>query len=432
MPKNKKSLETEVLREQLEKELAEVRALKAKLQREAGVASFVDLPREEKIKVAFEHLESLHRPNGGYIASCADGKEGGDNYAVYWLRDIMYASYANEYLGRFEELKKSYSLVLQIFEKSKHRIKEGTRKCPDIRTDKGAVVHARVDPTTLAEITANWGHHQLDIFGLFLYKTGDLIKKGFNIIKTQHDRDLIQALVFYLDTVMWHQEPDFGVWEEGPEQHSSSIGSVLAGLTMWFDEGYYQAKYYVRKQPLSWLVVVPEHYLKRGRVALDALLPRESASRPYDFSQLSLIWPYKIANEKQTQEILANVETNLVRPYGVARYPGDLYYNANPTSPFGNEAQWPLGFCWLSIVHSKLAEKALVAGNRSVGEEHFKKSVDYLQRVDAVAREDGALPELYSNGKPNQNTPLAWAMSFYIVAQQNLLNLTRNFRFPNF
>lgn len=425
------------LKQQLEKELEEVRALKAKLQQGAalprrsplaGKKDFRDLSREDKIKVAFDHLENLHRPNGGYIAAPAEGRAEGDSYAVYWLRDIMYAGYANEYLGRFEELKNSYSLVLQIFEKSKHRIKEGTRKCPDIRTDKGAVVHARVDPTTLGEITHNWGHHQLDIFGLFLYKTGDLIKKGFNIIKTQHDRDLIQALIPYLYTVRWYEEPDFGVWEEGPELHSSSIGSALAGLTMWFDDGHYQGKYYVRKQPLSWLVVVPERYLLHGREALDALLPRESASRPYDFAQLSLIWPYKIVQDRQAEEILANVENFLVREHGVVRYPGDRYYNADPASPLGNEAQWPLGLCWLSIVHSKLAEKAFSSGNNGKGMHHTQKSVEYLQRLDEAARPDGGLPELYSAGKPNKHSPLAWAMSFYIVAQQNLLNLMRDHR----
>ena len=35
---------------------------------------------------------------------------------------------------------------------------------------------------------------------------------------------------------------------------------------------------------------------------------------------------------------------------------------------------------------------------------------------------DDAIPELYSNGKPNENMPLAWAHSFHIIALQSFIN----------
>ncbi|MEE9591037.1 MAG: hypothetical protein V3W26_00845 [Thermodesulfobacteriota bacterium] len=67
-------------------------------------------------------------------------------------------------------------------------------------------------------------------------------------------------------------------------------------------------------------------------------------SRAYDFVQLSLIWPYNIIKKEDAMRIVKNIEDNLVREKGVIRYPGDLYYNSNQEHPFGNEAQWPLGF----------------------------------------------------------------------------------------
>ena len=55
-------------------------------------ASFRDLPADEQIRLAYEHLENLRQVNAGYIASPYSGEAGYDRYDVYWLRDIMYAT----------------------------------------------------------------------------------------------------------------------------------------------------------------------------------------------------------------------------------------------------------------------------------------------------------------------------------------------------
>ncbi len=303
------------------------------------------------------------RINGGYIASPYSGEAGYDRYDVYWLRDIMYATYANEYLGLYDKVKQSYGVVLTIFEKFQHKIVHGIRKKPDLQRAKGAVVHAREHPTTLEEITDEWGHHQLDIFGLFLFKSGDLMKQGFRVVRSNEHVQVVKDILSYLWTARWDTEPDFGVWEEGPELHSSSIGSVLAGLTMWHDHGFYDYKYKNRVD-VSEIIPVSERFLEEGAAALARLLPRESASRPYDLAQLSLLWPYNILkDQKQLQEeILHNIENHLVRAYGVVRYPGDRYFNANQDEPIGNEAEWPIGLAWLSIAYTKMQAQAVRNG----------------------------------------------------------------------
>jgi len=210
------------------------------------------------------------------------------------------------------------------------------------------------------------------------------------------------------------------VWEEGPEAHSSSIGSVLAGFTMWHDDGHYHHKY-KSPVPLYRHMPVPQEFIEIGRAALDRLLPAESESRPYDLAQLSLIWPYSIISEHQSKEILGNIEKNLVREKGVIRYPGDLYFNSNPSCPLGNEAEWPLGFAWLSIVYSKMAVKALKTGTifgPPTG--LIEKAGWYLEQLESVMTTDGRVPELYTGGASNWSVPLAWAQSFYIVARQSL------------
>ncbi|OGP28219.1 MAG: hypothetical protein A2022_08495 [Deltaproteobacteria bacterium GWF2_42_12] len=384
--------------------------------------TFKDLPSRDKLFVAYSHLEKLRQLNGGYIASPYHGKNGGDRYNVFWLRDIMYATYANEYIGAYDKMIESYRLILRIFRKYRSKILLGARKRHYLGSCAPEVIHARVHPITLEEITHEWGHHQLDIFGLFLYKTGDLMKKGYNPIGEDQLEILIllRDIVLYLTTVRWYSDPDFGVWEEGPEIHSSSIGAVLAGLTMWHDDGFYHAKY-SSNIDIYRLLAIPQEFIELGRKSLDKILPRESESRQYDMAQLSLIWPYNIVSDSQAGEILQNIEKNLIREKGVIRYPGDKFFCANPTHPFGNEAQWPMGFAWLSIAYSKLAQYS-IKGRNIFGkpQEQIEKAEYYLERLESVMTEDGKVPELYCNGETNWNIPLAWAQSFYVVARQNL------------
>jgi phosphorylase kinase alpha/beta subunit len=389
--------------------------------KEEHTGGFRGLSPKEKLITAYRHLEELRQLNGGYLASPYRGENGGDRYDVFWLRDIMFATYANEYVGAYDKMVESYRLILSIFQKYSRKISKGARKRHYTGSCADEVIHSRVHPITLEEITHRWGHHQLDIFGLFLYKTGDLIKKGHTVLGTDRAECLmlLRDIVLYLTTVRWHSDPDFGVWEEGPEVHSSSIGSVLAGLTMWHDDGYYHHKY-PHRIDLHEYLPIPQEFIEIGRGALDSILPRESASRPYDVAQLGLIWPYNIVSESQGSRILKNVEENLVRERGVIRYPGDRFYNANPCAP-GNEAQWPLGFAWLSIVHAKLAIKGARAGGIFAHpKEHIEKSRYYLEKLESVMTDDGKVPELYSGDNASWNTPLAWAQSFYIVARQTL------------
>lgn len=383
---------------------------------------FKALPPREKLLTAYNHLEQLRQMNGGYIASNYAGDKGGDKYDVFWLRDIMYATYANEYIGAYDKMIESYRLIIRIFQKYRQKITSGARKRHYLGSCADEVIHARIHPVTLEEITSEWGHHQLDIFGLFLYKTGDLIKKGHSVISTDQAETLIMLrdMVLYLTTVRWHSDPDFGVWEEGPEVHSSSIGAVLAGLTMWHDDGFYHHKY-KSQIPLHKFLPVPQEFIEVGRKTLDNMLPRESESRPYDLAQLSLIWPYYIIGDAQAAALVEAIEKHLVRKKGTIRYPGDLYFNADPSNPVGNEAEWPLGFAWLSIVHSQLAIKALRMGSIfDPPTEHIEKAEGYLDKLESVMTEDGMVPELYTGGRQNWNVPLAWAQSFYVVARQNL------------
>lgn len=221
------------------------------------------------------------------------------------------------------------------------------------------------------------------------------------------------------------------MWEEGPESHSSSFGAVLGGLTMWFDQGFYDYKYN-QKTDIGTLVPVSERMIADGNRALAALLPRESPSRPYDLAQLSLIWPYAIVDYETKLMILKSVESGLLGDRGVRRYPNDIYSGHGTVPHDGETAEWPLGLAWLSICYSKLAEynhdfdaahqPIYLGWDQRVA--YFELSVKYFMQLESVMTPEGWVPELYLGKEMGHNTPLAWAQSFHIISGQMLLNLS--------
>ena len=228
-------------------------------------------------------------------------------YRALWLRDTLYCAIAREYVGDFESIKKTYGLAFDIFHKSGDKISSCIDDPPTAKTD---FLHARYNPHTLQEFPEEWGHNQLDIFGLFLYKVGDLRQKGDRRLPRLQGPEAGPGPRLVSLLAGLGQGPDFGVWEEGPEVHASSVGAVLAGLRA--------AREHIAE------IRVPGRFLAAGREALGRLLPRESESRPYDLAQLSLLWPYRVVSPEQREQILSNIETHLVRERGSSATPGTV------------------------------------------------------------------------------------------------------------
>ncbi|MCK5044325.1 hypothetical protein KAR26_01170 [Candidatus Parcubacteria bacterium] len=322
-------------------------------------------------------MEELLKPNGVFIAALSE------EYAACWLRDQLLTSLSYYYLGDFKKLKKGFWVVFDIFHKHRAKIMKAVR---DSHNPFAGHIHAKYHPDTLEEITPNWGHHQLDALGLFLWLVAYLDSKKIKIIRNDNDLELVYLLGYYLQAIKYWQSEDFGMWEEGPNLHSSSIGAVLAGFSFLKE----------RK-----IIVLHECIISRGQKALDDILPGESSDRSVDMAQLSLIWPYKIVSDQTADVILKQVKESLVKERGLNRYPGDSYHAEN-----GASAEWPMGFFWLSIIASQ-------RNNFAEAEHWFKKGLNQINS-------EGHIPELYKNGEPNENKPLGWAHSFAIIAKLKL------------
>ena len=326
-------------------------------------------------------LEGLQYDSGLFAAS-KKGQEVG--YDKAWLRDNFYECLAFEYTDDYDTVYRTYRAILEIFKKHEYKIDYAVRKKPEHTYQ---YIHARFNPVTFEEYWEEWGNKQNDSVGCILFKIGQLEELRPGFIVDDDDRRVVQKLVWYLKTLEYWKDEDSGMWEEDQEVHASSVGACVAGLKM--------AKHIPG-------IEIPSDLIQQGEQALDELLPRESKRKAVDLALLSLIWPYGVATRSQSEEILKNVEYHLLRRRGVIRYKGDRYYNANEDG-VSEEAEWTFGLSWLAIIYQRLKQ--------------YEKAREYLEKAKATDTPAG-IPELYyaNTDKGNDNTPLGWAESLFIVA----------------
>ena len=328
------------------------------------------------IQKSLSILKELQTKQGLFMASKATVKTG---YNRAWIRDNIYESLGFEATKNYKELVKVYRALLDVLLKHEYKIDWAIREKPKHAWQ---YIHARYDPETGNEILEPWGNKQNDAVGALLFKIGDLESKGIKVIRNKDDLRILKKLVNYLASIEYWHDKDNGMWEEYEEVHASSIAACVAGL-----------------KSISKIVDVDNKLIRKGELALKTLLPGESQTKEVDLALLSLIYPYKIVSKEMALKILKNVETKLVKEKGVIRYKGDKYYNKSL-----GEAEWVMGFPWLSIIYQELKMP--------------DKYAYYLRKTLQCMNEQGELPELYyaNSNVHNENSPLGWAQALFLVA----------------
>lgn len=335
-----------------------------------------------EINSQLDIVRKLKTSTGVFTASAQTVSTG---YDKAWLRDIFFIVLGFMEAGDMETVRTTGRALLDVFIKHKDKINWAIENKP---SETWQFVHARFHPETFEEFWEEWGNKQHDAVGEILNLISELELRGQTIIKVDEDKEMVQKIVDYLVAIEYWHDADNGILEESEEVHASSIGSVVAALK--------------KAQQVSW-IQVPEGAIQKGEQALRALLPRESVTKFADLSLLSLIYPFNVTTEEETISILRNVEYHLTKDKGVLRYKGDRYYNNNQDG-YSEEAEWCFGLAWLSIIYALREDR---------GRAEF-----YLERTRSALTAEALLPELYYShtGKPNENTPLGWAVSMYVCA----------------
>lgn len=344
---------------------------------------------DAEIKQHLDMLRTLQKPNGVFTASAHDVETG---YDKAWLRDIYFMTLSFLEMGQIDVVQKSARALLSVFVKHKDKINWAIEHKPHYAWQ---YIHARFHPETFEEYWEEWGNSQNDAVGEVLNLIVTLEQLGAGIVETDEERELVQLIVDYLVRLEYWADEDNGIWEENMEVHASSIGSVVAALK--------------KASEIEWLRVLPAA-ITNGERALRQLLPRESKSKFCDLALLSLIYPFAVTTESETETILRNVEYHLTKDKGVIRYKFDRYYNQNDDG-YSEEAEWCFGLAWLAIIYAERGDK--------------EKAYYYLRRAKGTVTEDGKVPELYYShtNQPNENTPLGWSESMYIIALKKVQEL---------
>lgn len=325
----------------------------------------------------------------------------GEQYQRVWLRDCYYISlvFRDKDCDTYE---KAYHTILDIFKKHEDKLTYHTQVKPKYKHE---YIHPRYTADTLEEIDQEFGNCQHDAIGSVLYGIGEGIRVGKKIIRDEHDKNIIQKIVYYLQCCEYWKDLSHGVWEETPSVDSSVLAAVIAGLESVRD-----------------IVFVSQDLIDKGREVLMGLFPKENINRDVDLAQLSLVFPYKVVCDKDARIIVERVERELVRERGAIRYHSDSYFVVpeherrfdNPELYIGKEAEWCFAYPWLSLCFQYLGDT--------------DKAKYYLDKSESVMLEDGSLPELYIGGtdKWNENSPLIWGQAKYILAKEGYNKIINN------
>ncbi len=347
------------------------------------------LTYQQLIERHLKILKDLQYATGLFAAS---KKEGSTGYDKSWLRDNFYETLAFEVLDDWATVEKTYDAILKIFLKHEAKIDRAIAQKP---VHSYEYIHARFHPETFDEFWEEWGNKQNDAVGCILFRIGELeaVKKRSLLESADHVR-IVNKLVIYLKSIEYWHDRDSGMWEEDEELHASSIGACVAGLKS------------VSRCPQ---ISVDSEIITNGENALRKLLPRESDRKFVDLSLLSLIWPYEVVTSNERDKIIENVEYHLLKERGIIRYKGDKYYNKNEDE-ISEEAEWTFGLAWLAIIYEKINNKV--------------KARELLKNLIAEDTPEG-LPELYfsNSSEYNDNTPLGWSESLFIVALSEMERL---------
>jgi len=330
------------------------------------------------VKQSIKILKSMRYKNGLFAAA---SKEVSTGYNMAWIRDNIYSILGFEATNNKKEVIKTLRTLLDIMLKHEYKL-DWMIKQP-LPKARYRYIHARFDPKTGEELAQEWGNKQNDSIGSLLFKIGELERKGIKVHRNKSDLRILQKLVNYLEAIEYWKDEDNGIWEENEEVHASSVGACVAGL-----------------REISFLVEVTPELILKGMHTLAKLLPRESITKETDLALLSLIYPFKVTTKEQTNKILKAIETKLVKEKGIIRYKDDNYYSN------GSEAEWCFGFPWLAIIFKELNQA--------------DKYAHYMRKSLSAMNKKGEMPELYyaNTSTHNENTPLAWAQSLYVVAKQ--------------
>lgn len=389
---------------------------------------------------------SKQDPVTGLLPASTSINAHGD-YTDAWIRDNVYCiqavwGLALAYRRASPDHERSYILSQSVVKLMRGLLNAMMRQSDRVETfkktlDPADALHAKFGTHTGLAVVGDeeWGHLQLDAISLYLLMLSQMIASGLRVIYSIDEVNFVQNLVHYISRS--YCTPDYGIWERGnksnhgiTEINCSSVGMAKAAL-----EALSGFNLFGNVTSASGIIHVVPSDAARSRFTLKGLLPRESNSKETDAALLSIIgYPaYAVENNELVERTRSKIIDSLAGQYGCKRFLLDghqsaleddsrLHYEPSELQKFRHiESEWPLFFCYLLL-------DALMRGKPEEAKRWRKKLEPLFIDHDGVR----LLPELYyvpldsievereNPGSqlrlPNENVPLTWAQSLFMLA----------------
>ena len=394
---------------------------------------------DELTRQAREIILARQDPDTGLLPASTAITVHGD-YTHAWVRDNVYsimAIWALAHAWRARDAAQAAELDARVIHLMRGLLAAMMRQSAKVERFKHTqhpldALHAKYSTRSGEPVVgdAEWGHLQLDATAIFLLMLVQMSAGGLQIVRSRDELMFVQNLVWYLAHA-W-RTPDYGIWERGnkrndgrAEINASSVGMAKAALEVASG---------ARLLEDGPAIHVPAEAIAHARHTLENLLPRESESKETDAALLSIIgFPaFAVGDAALVERTRATIVDRLQGRHGCKRFLRDghqtavedhsrLHYEPGELQRFEHiESEWPLFFCYLLL-------DAQLRGDEAAAR-------DYRLRLEALMVEQGGqrlLPELYivpaeaveaeraapqSQARvPNDNVPLVWAQSLYLV-----------------
>ncbi|MBN2897028.1 MAG: glycoside hydrolase family 15 protein [Campylobacterales bacterium] len=373
------------------------------------------------------------------------------DYTDAWVRDNVYSilcvwGLALSYRKFHPDHHRTYLLSQSVVKLMRGLLGSMMRQSDRVERFKHSLqpadaLHAKYGTKTALAVVGDheWGHLQLDATSLYLLMIAQMTASGLRLIYTLDEVQFVQNLVHYISRT--YCTPDYGIWERGnkinhgtTEINCSSVGMAKAALEAL--DGFNLFGNVASQEAV--IHVIPND-IARSRFTLTGLLPRESSSKESDAALLSIIgYPaYAVEDAELVERTRGKIIKKLAGRYGCKRFLLDghqsviedtsrLHYEAHELRAFEHiESEWPLFFTYLLL-------DALMRGDAQA-------IIEWRQRLEPLFVEQEGLmllPELYfvphealdaererpgsQTRLPNENLPLVWAQSLFILSEMML------------
>jgi len=356
------------------------------------------LTTAEYVRRSVDLIKQNQAQSGAYLASPAFV-----SYRYAWLRDGTFAAYALDRWGEHGSAGRFYewcaAVIIRHQEKARRTIQSvRSGHIPEARD----FLHARYTVDG-AEVPGEWGTFQLDGYGTWLWGLAEHVRMTGTRERAERCRSAIELILDYLETC-WRL-PNFDCWEEfGDRVHPSTLAAIYGGSRAM------AALLPERQEQLHGLcerirTFVLEHGVKDGRFV------KSLGHAAVDANLLWLSLPFGLVavDDPRMAETVRQMEQELVRGWGVHRYPQDVYYGGG---------QWLLLSAWLGWYDVRTGRRREAEQILAWIESKWTPAGLPEQVQDHMLAPDAYQEWVNRAGKPA--VPLLWSHAMYLVLAKEL------------